>query len=697
MEINPKKLFKDKFPTASVKLLVGSEAVQQELTEILDGVTASEQTRALNEELRLRNEEIRDAFEMGRQREEEDRKEYEDDRREKESERQGEEQKRVLAEQQRVKNDSDRGDAEYSRYLAEIDRVNEERVRDEAYKARVANDTRWEGRENKREARETDRIQKEGVRESNETTRINNESTRIINESGRVMKEKERVSAENARQVGYENWKAQVSEYSTRISNNAQEIQDVKEDLTTAPEMNGINQYTKTVNLFDRTSGDKVYPITTPDAVLDKDGHNIIQIIEKYWAAGSTESEVMYGVELDVTVADPAMTRIGNMDLHRQLPLQNRMKGCLLDDNGEVVKYLNPTTWEGEVRDGSRGQVMVELPEHYRKFETDGKIRRVKLSEYPLPGYHYVPKMYISAYEATVQRSTNKLCSVVNASTDYRGGGNQADWDGTFRSMLGHPATAIKHSVFRSYARNRNASETSEWNMLVYDAYQTMVWLYFVEYANLNCQLAVKGKDVNGYSQGGLGNGFTNTNQANAFSYYPILPCGVTDSLGNGSGEVAVQVMNESGAVAETKYACRYRGVENPFGHMETYVDGVLGVGVDGDVAWYFSDDTSKYSSSNADGYQNYGRMPPAQACVKNIIFGDRGDILCTETGASTSTYFCDYVDITAVTDGAVRPMLLGGGPTHGGNAGFLFTTCKYSDISGNGFGTRLCFIPKNK
>lgn len=294
MEINPKKLFKDKFPTASVKLLVGSEAVQQELTEILEGVTAAEQTRALNEELRLRNEEIRDEFEMRRQSDEDERKEYEDERREKESERQSEEQKRVLAEQRRVKNDSDRGDAEYSRYLAEIDRVNAERLRDEAYKARVANDTLWEGRENKREARETERIQKEGVRESNETTRINNENTRIINESGRVMKEKERVNAEILRQAGYENWKEQVSEYSTRISNNAQEIRVVKEDLTTAPKLYGVNRYDKTVELISRSTNEVVYPITRPYAVVDENGKNLTTILDELSKSGGGIMEITY-------------------------------------------------------------------------------------------------------------------------------------------------------------------------------------------------------------------------------------------------------------------------------------------------------------------------------------------------------------------------------------------------------------------
>ncbi len=37
------------------------------------------------------------------------------------------------------------------------------------------------------------------------------------------------------------------------------------------------------------------------------------------------------------------------------------MRGCLLDDDGNVVEYLNPRDWTGHVRDGSRGQVMVEF------------------------------------------------------------------------------------------------------------------------------------------------------------------------------------------------------------------------------------------------------------------------------------------------------------------------------------------------
>lgn len=287
------------------------------------------------------------------------------------------------------------------------------------------------------------------------------------------------------------------------------------------------------------------------------------------------EDQCAYGIQWDTTVSTPTCTRIGSIALHKSLPIQNRMRGCLLSDNGTVVEYLNPTNWRAHTLDGSKGQVMVEIPAHYRKFETEGTIRRCKLSEYPLPGYHAVPKMYISAYEAAMERSTGKLCSVVNMGTDYRGGNNQADWDGTYRSVLGRPVTVKSRTAFRNAARLRNASATNEWNCLDYNAYKAVFWLYYVEYANRNCQTAFNAqKDTNGFAQGGLGNGVTNTPDWNGFNgYYPFVPCGYTDELGNASGEVAYVMQNAEGGTHGTVYVPRYRGIEirsDTFGNGRT-------------------------------------------------------------------------------------------------------------------------------
>ena len=114
--------------------------------------------------------------------------------------------------------------------------------------------------------------------------------------------------------------------------------------------------------------------LTSRMLVVESDLDYVLSTIE-----GNLES-LYYGIEFDTSVSLPDCTRIGDMNMHRTLPVHSKMRGCLLDDDGNVVKYLNPNDWREEVRDGSKGQVMVEIPAHYRKFETEGTKRRVKLS-----------------------------------------------------------------------------------------------------------------------------------------------------------------------------------------------------------------------------------------------------------------------------------------------------------------------------
>ena len=456
----------------------------------------------------------------------------------------------------------------------------------------------------------------------------------------------------------------------------------------------------KIVQLRDRETSEKQYPVTIPQAVVDEAGRNIMEIIETYFKDSYTEADVMYGVEWDVTVADPAMTRIGNMALHRQLPIQNRMKGCLLDDDGNVVEYLPVTSWEGATLDGSRGQVMVELPEHYRKFETDGNIRRAKISEYPLPGYHVVPKMYISAYEATLQRSTNKLCSVKNLDPDYRGGDNNAEWDGTYRSLLGRPATYIEPSMMQQYARNRGL--ISEWNMLTSSCWKTVQWLYLIEYANRNSQLAFSSeKTAEGFTQGGLGMGATTMAYADWNSYFaksPFIACGASDHMGNASGEVLLPIYNESGDLLAEVPCARYRGIENPFGHIVKTLCGAVAVYEDDVVNVYMSDGPEYvFDSTVSEEYRLASRSPKTSAVnYTNIAFGEYGDIIMTASGGGSNIYWCDqFWGGSSFAKGTVRAIGIGSTSINNYAAGMFATDAAWS-VKANDCGTRLCFIPQN-
>jgi len=413
------------------------------------------------------------------------------------------------------------------------------------------------------------------------------------------------------------------------------------------------------------------------------------------------EQEAAYGIEFDTSVSSPTCTRIGSSDLHKLVPIQNRMKGCLLDDNGNVVEYLMPSDWTGQVRDGSAGQVMVEIPAHYRKFVTMGTKRQVWMSEVPLPGYHLVPKMYVSAYEATIDRTNNKLASVVNLTAQYRGGNNQSDWDGTYKTELGRPATHKSLTEFRTLARARKSGST-EWNCMTYDVQKALYWLFAVEYATLNTQAAYNAQlDANGYHQGGLGVGVTNATDLATFDgSEPFVPCGHTDSLGNGTGQVEYTATDTADNITEDVYVPRYRGVENPFGHIWQWTDGILvqvhpasGQNVS---KVFVCSDPSKFDSDSVANYTHVGNEERAGGYIKEMIFGEGGEIMPTLCGGSDSTYFCDnhYVDVnvSAIT---LRGVLFGGAANNGSGAGFAFSYSRHApSTADSGIGSRLCFIP---
>ncbi len=412
-----------------------------------------------------------------------------------------------------------------------------------------------------------------------------------------------------------------------------------------------------------------------------------------------------YGIEWDSAISSPVCTRIGNSTLHRTLPIQSRMRRCLLLDDGTVNYYLdaNDSTKKADGTPagltGADGQVMVEIPEHYRRFEVEGTKHRVKISEYPLDGYHLVPKKYVSAYEATLERSTGKLCSVVNTGVDYRGGNNTDTWDGTYRSLLGRPSTNKNRTEFRAAARARGAG--TQWNCLDYNVHKDIVWLYCIEYANLNSQAPFDAqKDANGYAQGGLGEGVTTmvTAEWNTYNAYnPFIPCGHTDALGNASGEVAYDMPSSGGGVFRTVKVPRYRGIENIFGHLWKWADGIsveVTAGVGNTSRVYVCDDPAKYNDNNYTGYEMRGLEARDEGYVREVIFGESGDIIPTVAGGGSTTYWCDY-HYTSVMSSSMRGVLFGGHAAHGTNAGLA---ASYSGntppVSSVNLGARLCFIP---
>lgn len=423
-----------------------------------------------------------------------------------------------------------------------------------------------------------------------------------------------------------------------------------------------------------------------------------------------------YGVKINTEVADTTLERVGREELHVSLPVQSQMRRCLLNDSGEVVTYLHATdstkTDTGATADltGASGMVMVEIPEHYRKFEFDGAKITALISQYQLPGFHKVRKIYRSAYEATIDRTTStlKLASVVNTTAAFRGGNNTSGWDETYRSLLGRPATNVSLTNFRSYARNRGQAGLNNkgWNCDLYEAQLNTYWLYVIEYANLNCQAAFTAEpDANGYKQGGLGAGVTTLNGTkwnNFNGYNPFIPCGITNSLGNATGVVSYTMPSEYDANTTTVSVPSYRGIENPFGHVWSWTDGVhvmVQSEADGSKSFLYradNDDPANFQDSNYNGYSQRGELPRTEGYVKKILCGEFGDNMPLQVGGSSTTYYADYFYTNIPASGvALRGVFFGGDARNGAYAGLAYAyTSNAPSNAGTNFGSRLCFIP---
>ena len=418
----------------------------------------------------------------------------------------------------------------------------------------------------------------------------------------------------------------------------------------------------------------------------------------------------IYGVRHHYNDASPDLSRIGEGSLHRDLPVQSLMRRCVADDAGNVVYYLgaydSTKKADGSAArlDGTDGQVMVEVPAHYRRTTLNAAqgYMDVEISLYPFEGAFLVPRYLVSAYEAALDRDNNILSSVVNTAAKYRGGNNTADWDGTYRSLLGMPATNISLTSFRTYGQNRGTN----WGCYDFNIHTDIFWLFAIEYATLNSQKAFNANlDASGYHQGGLGSGvvnFSNWSEYNSFN--PVVPCGFTNSLGNQTG-VKTFTLSAAQAAAygseQSESVPSYRGIENPFGHIWKWTDGFLGVGDGTKQAYYMSRTRGQYASALNDSYVKVGESAGANGYSKAIIGSAQsmaqtqrnyGDILTRDVTGSASTYFCDYSHENH-EDAVTYVAYVGGGAFHGADAGLACVRSTYAPTYTAAYlGSRLCW-----
>lgn len=503
----------------------------------------------------------------------------------------------------------------------------------------------------------------------------------------------------NDEKVARENAVKELKAKDTELQGNIDSLetalnQDITELRSTILKVNDKVGLTEANEMPDLSSTN--YLADSPSAISAA-----VTLDEEIGKLSRNENELWYGVKFDLAnSSSPDGVRTGNMEMHRTLPIQSKMRGCTISNTDNTKKYLKANDWtkwedgttSSQDSSGVGVEAFVEIPEHYRLLiATPDNTVEIRMSEYNLPGYTKVEKKYIGAYEGSVNLDSSSHNNLLR--TQVR---NTA------------PIVSKTRTEFQTMARNNN--RTNNWNIYTYDAHRDLTWLFVVEYATLNSQKAFNANlTAEGYHQGGLGEGVTTgAVKVNGADTWSFVPCGTTNSLGNGTGiiEYTHTNTNAEGTSTGTKVVNvpRYRGIENPFGHVWKNVIDVVVAGTDNSV--YICKDYTKFGTFEggtnptaeqliAAGYelQDFKESTITSQYVKKLVNNNQADLFPTVVGngASATTYYCDYHWTSATA--TPRTLLIGGRSDYGVNAGLFYLNSGHGlGLSSADVGTRITF-----
>lgn len=404
-----------------------------------------------------------------------------------------------------------------------------------------------------------------------------------------------------------------------------------------------------------------------------------------------TQPEDWYGVSWSETSSNPDCTRIGNMDMHRSLPIQSMMKpfafNCgqphFKDQYVPVKENFTSGQYSHNVNDSlsqatNDVNIMIKIPEFWYTddYNFNTKTHNLKICQHAKSGWNHHKEAYVSAYELynLNGRAISKRENI--------------------------PTINFTRADGRTWARANGFDGEAKWNLYTYEEHRAICHLFLVEYATRNSQKAVNATlTAEGFRQGGLGSGCTTgTATINGATTYSFIPTGSSDSLGSGSGEVTVTIQqtDSSGHNTSTitRKCNRYRGIENPFGHVWKHTDDVISIYGGGYRTWYKSIKPEQFANNKNTSYK--------PLTTATVVTGYKTEIRATPTcdffaaactNGSESTYWCDYNWDN--TDTSEHCLLIGSDSGTGDPAGLFYLNSDngvgYSYAS---IGSRLTYLP---
>ena len=360
------------------------------------------------------------------------------------------------------------------------------------------------------------------------------------------------------------------------------------------------------------------------------------------------------------------------------LPVQAAMRRCILNDAGEVQYYLGATDSTkredgvlASVLDGTDGQVMTQIPKFYYKYGYSGTTHTWGISLTPADGFSLHPAFikngvavdyrYIGAYEGIgYDNGTTAYIDCGTAAANNWAGGAIDLANDKLGSVSGFaPMMDETRAEFRAIAANRGTG----WRQQDFDLVSAIQLLYITEYADWNSQLMI-------------GEGRTALSGGTWVKDSYIGVTGKSNADGNGTNSVGGNTNNAY---------MTYRGIENFFGNIWKWVDGI---NINGNVP-YVSNNDVNFADDTAANYTDLGiTLGAVDGYVKTLEQQARG-FLPASVGGASNTYITDYYYQAA----GWRVAVLGGAADSGASAGVAdWYAASASAFVSVAVGSRLCF-----
>ena len=385
------------------------------------------------------------------------------------------------------------------------------------------------------------------------------------------------------------------------------------------------------------------------------------------------------------------------------LPIQAKMRRCILSDAGEVQYYLNPNDSTKKV-DGSAatitgpdGQVMVEIPAFYYRYQYANNAHQWDVSQYALTGFSLHPAFiknganvdarYVGAYEgvlwdataATTTSDYNPIAAhgatfdvdpgtitavagtpysllqagdvIVVAATagTYDGTyilsdathtiltvhGVIAGVDGSATPTIAAPAADTANDKLCSVSGKKPLTGITRANFRSIAAKRGTGWRQFDFYLASAIQLLYLTEYADFYSQSMIGDGLTDWGSGTWNTHNAYHPIN-NAGLSNGDGNGVNSVSGGDGVVGSYM---TYRGIENWYGHIWKFVDGF---NTNNNVP-YFSNTGTDFADDTATNYDDpevtLHNADGYQGALEQI---DEGFLPADVTGTAT-TKITDY------------------------------------------------------